>query len=395
MTQVAPQQQAPQAPPPVTAAVRAKAEDNLRKAKVQLVVHQPFFASIILKRKITMKDDVPTAFVNAKGHITVGTGWFSELTVQQSMGLLAHEALHYALLHHIRVGWRKPRPANSAMDKVINDILKEAGMELPPNGTFMDGARDYAWEQLYDDTEEDGNGPGKGPYQPGTGNDDLSGEGADDVISEQIEEIKQELIQAATAAKSRGTMPAGMEQLIKDIIDPATPWHTLLERYMLLQIKAGRSWKRPNKKYLAHDLYMPSTGTEAAMGTVVIQIDESGSVPDSTFPHFSGHMNKIIELCHPEKVIVLHTDSRVAFVEEFSAEDYPITFTTHARGGTDMTQGFNWVEENGIEPDVFITLTDGETPWIDSPVGYPNVVLSTTKGIELPHAENIYYELEG
>lgn len=90
MTQLAPQQQAPQAPPLVTAAVRAKAEDNLRKAKVQLVVHQPFFASIILKRKITMKDDVPTAYVNAKGYITVGTGWFSTLTVQQCMGLLAH-----------------------------------------------------------------------------------------------------------------------------------------------------------------------------------------------------------------------------------------------------------------------------------------------------------------
>jgi len=384
--------QQPAAPVQVTPAMRAKAEDNLRKAKVQLVLHQPFFASIILKRRIEIKDDVPTAYVTAAGKIVVGTEFFSTLTVQQAMGLLAHESMHYAMMHHIRVGHRKPRAANSAMDKVINDILKASGMELPPNGTFMEGAKDYAWEQLYDDTEEDGGG-GKGPYQPGTGNDDLSGEGIGDVTSEQIEEIKQELIQAATAAKSRGTMPVGMDALIADIINPVTPWHQLLERFMLLQIKAGVSWRRPNKRFIGHDLYMPSAGLEPRMGTVVIQIDESGSVPDSTMPHFGGHLNKIIELCKPEKVYVLHTDSRVAFVEEFSAEDYPITFTTHARGGTDMAEGFKWVEDNGVEPDVFITLTDGETPWGEAP-GYPVVWLVTGKDIVADHGETIFYELE-
>jgi predicted metal-dependent peptidase len=373
---------------PVTPAMRAKAQENLRKAKVQLVLHQPFFASIVLKRSIQMDDAMPTACMTANGKIIVGTEFLSKQTVQKTVGLLAHESMHYAMLHHQRVGWRKPRPANKAMDKVINDILTASGMELPDGGVMQAGARDYAWEQLYNEDDDDGGGE----YQPGTGNDDLSSEGVNDMGPEEIQQIKQELIQAATAAKAKGTMPAGLEQLIKDIVNPPTPWHQLLERFMLLQIKAGTSWKRPNKRWVCHDLYMPSQDVEPRMGTVVIQMDESGSVGMAERRHFFGHVNKIIESCKPEKIYLLHTDARVHLAEEFTMDDLPINYKNVACGGTDMTVGFGWVEEQGIEPDVFVCLTDGETPWLSEPAGYPVVVLCTTDA-ELPFCEMISYEV--
>jgi len=377
----------------VTAVMRAKAEDNLKKAKVQVVLYQPFFANIILRRVIELKDDVATAYCTAAGKIVVGTAFAAKLTVRQLVGLLAHEAMHYAMLHHLRVGWRKPRPANIAMDKVINDILTASGMELPPEGIFQVGARDYAWEQLYDENEGGGGGGGgDGPYTPGTGNDDLSNEGAGDVTPEQIEGIKRELIQARQAAAKQGTLPAGLEKLIEDIVNPVTPWHILLERFMMLQIKAGVSWRRPNKRFVGHDLYLPSTDVQPKMGTLVIESDESGSIDVVTTTHWNGHINKIIELCRPERVIVLHTDTVVAKAEEFEADDYPIAFKTYAAGGTDMTAGFKWCVDNGVEPDVFVCLTDGYTPFGEAP-GYPVVWLITTRDIEAPHGETIYYEI--
>lgn len=374
----------------VTAVMRAKAEDNLKKAKVQVILYQPFFACIILRLVIEIKDDVATAYCTAAGKIVVGTAFAAKLTVKQLVGVLAHEAMHYAMLHHLRVGWRKPRPANIAMDKVINDILIASGMELPPEGIFQDGARDYAWEQLYDENE--GGGGGDGPYTPGTGNDDLSNEGAGDVTPEQIEGIKRVLIQARQAAAKQGTLPAGLEKLIEEIINPVTPWFVLLERFMLLQIKAGTSWKRPNKRFVGHDLYLPSIDTQPKMGTLVIQSDESGSIDVLTTTHWNGHINALIELCRPESVIVLHTDTVVAKAEEFEASDYPIAFKTYAAGGTDMTAGFRWCADNGVEPDVFVCLTDGYTPFGEAP-GYPVVWLITTHGIEAPHGETIYYEI--
>ena len=374
----------------VTAVMRAKAEDNLKKAKVQVVLYQPFFANIILRLVIEIRDDVATAYCTAAGKIVVGTAFAAKLTVKQLVGVLAHEAMHYAMLHHLRVGWRKPRPANIAMDKVINDILIASGMELPPEGIFQDGARDYAWEQLYDENE--GEGGDDGPYMPGIGNDDLSNEGAGDVTPEQIEGIKRVLIQARQAAAKQGTLPAGLEKLIEEIINPVTPWFVLLERFMLLQIKSGTSWKRPNKRFVGHDLYLPSTDTQPKMGTLVIQSDESGSIDVLTTTHWNGHINALIELCRPENVIVLHTDTVVAKAEEFEASDYPIAFKTYAAGGTDMTAGFRWCADNGVEPDVFVCLTDGYTPFGEAP-GYPVVWLITTHGIEAPHGETIYYEI--
>lgn len=390
MTSVMPKQAAQG---PVTAAEAAAAANNIRKAKVKLVLMQAFFASIVLKRKIEVRDDVPTAYCTAAGKIVCGTRFVARLTVAQTVFLLAHEAMHYAMMHHIRRGWRKPRPANIAMDKVINDILVASKCGDPiPEGVFQEGARDYAWEQLYN--EDEGGDEGDGPYEPGNGNDDLSPEGINDVDEEQIAEIRRELIDARTACKKQGNLPAGLEKLVDGIVNPKTPWYQLLERYMLQLVKAGVSWKRPNKKYMAQDeeLYLPSYDKEPRMGTLVIQSDESGSIDVVTTKHWNGHINALIEACRPERVIVLHTDTVVAKAEEFVADDLPITFKTYAGGGTDMTAGFKWCDDNGVSPDVFVCLTDGYTPFGEQQ-DYPVVWLITTDSITAPHGDSIFYDV--
>jgi predicted metal-dependent peptidase len=304
-------------------------------------------------------------------------------------------------MHHVRCGWRDKRRANVAMDKVINDILEADKVGTPiKSGVFLPGARQYAWEQLYDDEEKNGGGgggkgQGQGEYTPGEGNDDLGqDDGAgEELTPEEIEGIKREVLQARNAAKSVGKMPASMEGLIEKMIKPNTPWHQLTERFMLLQVKTGTSWRRPNKRFLSQDIYMPSYDIQPRMGTVVIQMDESGSIGDKELQHFSGHINSIIEVCRPEKVLVLHTSTHVAKVEEFTAEDYPINFKSFTTGGTDMTAGFDWVEENGEEPDVFICLTDGYTPFGTAP-GYP-VLWLITSDVVADHGETIHYEITG
>ena len=394
MTSVMPKQRAQGA---VTTAERDVARNNIRKAKVKLVLGQPFLAAIVLKRAIELRDDVQTAYCTAAGKIVCGTRFVAGLTVAQTVFLLAHEALHYAMLHHIRRGWRKLRPANIAMDKVINDILVASKCGDPiPNGVYEEGARAYAWEQLYDEQQEEGGGgeDTDEPYEPGNGNDDLSPEGIEDVDEEQLAEIRRELIDARTAAKKQGNLPAGLEKLVESIINPKTPWYQLTERFMLQLIKAGVSWKRPNKKYMAQEeeLYLPSYDKEPRMGTLVIQSDESGSIDVVTTTHWNGHINALIEACRPERVIVLHTDTVVAKAEEFEPDDLPIAFKTYAGGGTDMTAGFKWCEDNGVTPDVFICLTDGFTPF-GKPQDYPVLWLITGEDIVAPHGETIFYDV--
>src|SRR3989304_3842728 len=199
-----------------------RAETQLQKARVQLVLHQPFFASIVFNRPITISDTMPSACIDLSGRITLGRKFIEKMSISKIAGLLAHEAMHHALQHGMRRGWRKHKPFNIAADKVINDILKESGMDLPEEGVFRDGAREFTAEQLYAEGEGEGEG-----YSPGTGNDDLSDEGAPNNPGKQADEIGQELAQAVQAARSQGKMPVGLSRLIDKVINPKTPWHTL------------------------------------------------------------------------------------------------------------------------------------------------------------------------
>jgi uncharacterized protein (DUF2267 family) len=106
------------------------------------------------------------------------------------------------------------------MDKVINDILKQSGLTPPKEGVFMDGARAYAWEELYVHPEDGGSGGGD-EYEPGNGNDDL-GDGPTPT-AEDVEEIKRELIQARQAAKSQGKMIGALYSMLERAFNDVLP----------------------------------------------------------------------------------------------------------------------------------------------------------------------------
>ena len=378
----------------ITPAMRAQAETVLKKAKVRLAIDHPFFSTMLMKSEVVLDDGIPTACVNARGHIRVGTAFASQRTIQEMMFVLAHEIMHPSLLHFSRRKHRDAYEWNVAGDKVINDILVEAGFTKIDGCIYQQGASAHTAEDLYQEPQDDGGG-GKGQYQPGTGIADMDdSEPMDEATAKEVEEVwRVTVAQAKNVAKATGKLPAGLEKMVDKIISPITPWHKLLERFMTSLVKGDYSWRRPNKKFIHGGLYLPSHNMLPQMGTVVIQSDESGSISDREREHFAGHINKILETCRPEKVIVLHTDTQVhKQVDEYTLDDLPIKFKTYCCGGTDMTAGLKWCEKNGVEPEVFITLTDGYTPWPGKAPEYPLVWLITTD-VVAPVGETIRYEL--
>lgn len=379
-----------------SAAHRNQATLNIKKAKVQLALHHPFFATLLMKAKVTLDDSVPTACVNAAGHIRVGTGFATTITVQQMMFLLAHEVMHPALLHFIRRGARNPFGWNVAGDKVINDVLTIAGLQAIPGGVYQAGASKYFAEELYQqDPEGNSAGSGASGYDPGNGLDDMDPSGMDEAQERQCEETwRVNVAQAKAVAKQRGNMPGALERMVEEIINPITPWYELLERMMTSFIKSNYSWSRPNKRHIGAGLYLPSSGKAPSMGVVVIQSDESGSISPVELDHFKGHISKIIEVCCPEKVIVLHTDTVVnEHIDEFTMDDLPLDFKAHGGGGTDMRAGIQWCIDNGVEPEVFITLTDMYTPFPKEDPGFPLIWLATTDTVA-PIGDTIRYVVE-
>ena len=367
------------------------ASELLQKAKAILVLDQPFFASMVLRRPITLTTAVPTACVDTKCNIFLNPEWVEKqkLTTQHMIFLLCHEAFHYMLLHGVRRGQRDPAAWNIACDAVINDTLTACKI-----GTFIEGgvehpgARQLKAEDVYVEPPEGGNGP-SGPGGPG--DDILEGTLTDGELAEVEAQVRVDVAQAEQAAKMQGKMPAELQRIIDSIINVPTPWHSILERFMEAYRKDEYSWSRPNRRFIAQGIYLPGQNYVPEMGELVIGVDTSGSIGQNELDHFAGHVNRIIEQCRPTKVHVVYCDSRVAHVDEYGPEELPITLTAHGGGGTYMPAIFRWVDDQGITPDAVVILTDGYTQW-DAEPAY-NVAWLITTDIVAPYGLTVPYEL--
>jgi predicted metal-dependent peptidase len=309
------------------------------------------------------------------------------------MFLLAHEAMHYMLAHGLRRGHRDPKAWNIAADKVINDTLIDAKVgDFIEGGIQMRNARNYAAEELYDEND---NGNGQGPG--GTGNDigdpvDENGKPLDESQVHALEaQAKIEAIQSAKAAKAVGKLPASIERMVDEIVNVSTPWHEILERFMVSKIKDGYSWNRPNRRFIARNIYIPGTDYKPKMGTVVIGVDTSGSIGQDELNFFAGHVNRILETCNPERVVVVYCDAAVAHVDEYEADDYPVRLSPHGGGGTSFKPVFDYIDQQGIDPEVVVYLTDGYGDQSTFTSAHDTVWL-TTHHTDFPWGEVIKFE---
>ena len=349
------------------------------KAKSLLILDHPFFGTACTKRPIIYTDTVPTAAMSATGQMYMNVDFCAPLTVQQLMFLLAHEAMHYMLAHGLRRGHRDPQAWNVAADKVINDTLIDAGVgDFIDGGITLDGAREMAAESLYDETDDgDGQGPG------GLGNDigdptDADGQPLDDATIHQLEaEAKIDAIQSAKAAKAVGKLPASIERMVEELINVSTPWYDILERFMAGKIKDGYSWNRPNRRFIARNIYIPGTDYVPKMGPVVIGVDTSGSIGPDEIAMFNGHINRIIDTCNPEVVHVVYCDYDVAGVDEYTPEDFPVTIQCKGGGGTSFKPVFDWIDNNAIDPECVVYLTDGYGDQSEFTTNHETVWLTT------------------
>lgn len=386
-------------PAPLTKAELDKARKMLTLAKAQLVLKQPFFASLVLQRPLIETEQVPTAGADARGRIYVNPRFLLDKsvgTVERMMFLLGHETLHIAFehCHKETMGSRDPGACNIAMDKVINELLvAEKCGEFIEGGERHQGAENMKWQDLYVDPPE-GDGGGDGPG--GIGSDlvpcpdgDPQGSEAEEVRAQ----LKAEVAAAAAAAKRQGKLSANLARLVDEMLYVRTPWHEILERFMVSFVQTDYSWKRPNRRFVGQGVYLPSLDRQPRMGRVGIIGDTSGSIGQREVDVFQAHVNRIIETCLPEEVVLLSVDAHVCNVQRFQPEDFPIKWDPAGGGGTDMREGWLWFEQTGEEYDCIVCLTDCYTPWPES-VCAPSIVLSTTGQVAPDHVgETVRFEI--
>lgn len=370
---------------------------TLDRAKVSLVTQHPFFASILMRRTLIEDRTISTAAVDQRGQIYINPDWFETLSVEEVVFVLAHEIGHVIGQHALRRGARIPKKWNIAGDAWINDMLKAADIGTPVDGIVdMPGSKDITVDEIYNSLPDgnDGDGPGGDGPIGGIG-DDIIERGTPLTAEEATRidaETRVEIAQAAQAAKAQGKMPTALAKIIADLIDPGTPWYDILERYMVSYTRGDYTWSRPNRRF-ADIAYLPSTGKAAQMGEIVIQVDVSGSINKTELAHYNGHISRIVSLCQPERVHVLYVDTGVCKHEVFEQGE-EVTLEFYSGGGTDMEAGFEFIAQEGIDPEVFVCLTDGYTDFnVSNAPNYP-VLWCISSDINAPYGENIHFSLE-
>ena len=354
---------------------------NLEKAKAQIVLDHPFFASILLRRQLIMDKSIPTLAVDARANIYYNHDFLESLTVSQIVWGLCHEIGHVICQHALRKGARNHKKWNYAADTWINDTLDDSNVgQRIPNTVDMKGSKEKTTETIYSELLDDhgDNGLGEDVIY-GIGPDGKGKPQTADEIREIECQIKIEIAEAAQAAKRRGKLSSFLEKLVADMLEVKTPWYEILEKHMTAYVSQGQSWRRPNRRFADH--YLPSVDKLPAMGELVVQIDVSGSISLTELAIYNVHLSRIISQCRPAKVHVLYTDYEVQKHVEFDCgEDAKLEF--HSGGGTYMPAGFDFVATQGIEPQVFVCLTDGFTDFGQAP-NYP-VVWCITSEVRAP-----------
>lgn len=384
---------------------------KLTEVKTAMLLHVPFFASILLDYMVVHIGKFPNMF--PPGKETAATDgkniWFDEpffesMSLPERVYVMCHEIGHAMWLHmdrmkaYMDLGFDGKEfdmgRFNRAGDYVINDMLNKCKIGKMPS--FALHSPKYTSEMLVDDVYrmlEDDPGDGEGPGQGQGGSMDHHIP-APSQCTEQ--EMKRVVKSAANAAKAQGKLPSDLERFVDQLLNPKVPWSELLRKaYNRVAGRDSYTYVKPHRRRLEETgFYLPSH-TGFAAGTTVFICDSSGSMQAKEIAQGLTECDKIISDCAPELVILMGCDAAVHDVHYLyqgdSLADNPPKIG--GGGGTSFVPPFEWIEENGINPACVVYFTDMYGRFPDDP-GYHTIWCSTTKDKVAPFGETIYVDFE-
>lgn len=353
---------------------------KLQRAKTKLVLSHPFFGCMLLSCRMIETDQVPTAATDGRD-LYYNPKFISSLKYEEVMGLLAHEVMHKVFMHAFRRKSRNPKLWNIACDYAINLILKDEDFILPEGGLLDKQYAGMTSDEIYNKILEEAmdkaangqsdNGGGGGSSQEEAIEIYLGGlDEIPDHLKEKAQaltpaeqhelesDIKTQIAQAAQQAKQAGKLPASVSQLVGELLKPKVDWKKQLRDFIQQTAKTDYTFRRPNRRTLVHDLYLPSmTGDE--MPNIVIAFDTSGSIygAKKTTAAFVTEINSIIEDCCPAKVDVVYADAAVCHTQELAKHETLIP-ELKGGGGTAFSETFRWIDNLDEKPAAILYFTD-------------------------------------
>lgn len=410
----------------------SQAMDRLKKARAKMLVKHPFFATLMMSMPMVETTQIPTAATDMKS-LFINPDFIETLDDNVLMFVIAHEIMHTALEHGMRLQQRVPLRWNVAADYAINLILQESGFKVWDQALLDKKYAGMSADTIYnlltkeeDEQKKQQPQPGQGQGQPQSGDGDDEGDGqggggqpdttqppqpgqgqgqgqptqgqpktgepgnahhspmlgdlktpesdGDPVAEEKLrKDIQQRVAQAASIARMTGNLSGGLERFVAEVLEPKVPWFDTLRHLMTEFEQVDEDWVQRNRRF--SNVYLPSDNAECRMGVAVGIGDTSGSIGNEELCAYGGEFVGICEQTKPEEIRMVWADTRVAGEQVFEVGD-DIDLKPAGGGGTDMRVPLKYVEQ--FEPRIVVLFTDGYTPWPTEEPPYPLIVCCTT-----------------
>lgn len=374
-------------------------KQRIEKAHVQMMGHKAtlVYSSVLMVGSVTVSDDIPTACTNGRD-VIYGGSFIDRLSDKELVGVILHENLHKVYQHHWlwKELWKESAQlANMAADYVINFEIVDLSakypdfIKLPEQGLYDEKYRGMDTKQVFELLKKGGEGGGK------SGGFDVHD--FNDLPVEVQEEVRKEIEQAVRQGQLlAGKQGGDVSRSLEDLTKPKVDWREQLREFMS-EVSTGKddsTWRRPNRRWIAEDMYMPSTVSET-MGTLVVGIDTSGSISGELVSRFLSEVVGICDNVRPEALHILDVDAEVAKHRVFAQDELHKVAQIdrlHGGGGTDMREIFHYVDKHNLKPEAVVVLTDGYTPFPQT-TGYKSLWAITTQNITSPVGSTIHVEL--
>ncbi len=373
------------------------AEQRIAKAYVAITSKDRYMplAGVLSIGNKTVSDDIPTACTNGRDEL-YGRAFVDSLTDAELRFLILHECYH-KMYRHLTT-WKHLHDknhgiANQACDYNINGKLvdenKDDGFATMPrdaDGKYM-GLFDEKFREGngWMDTAkifgilDDGNGDGEGgnggnesggddsqgtSCAQGQGFDEHDWEGANELSDAETKELEKDIdIAIRQGSMTAGKLGSNGNRNFDELMQPQVDWREVLREFIQTTCTGSdySTWKRPNRRYIGADIYMPSGITER-IDELVLAIDTSGSISDTAVALFLSEVQSICTTVKPEKVRVLYWGHEVVGDEVYELNELDtLVKSTKVRGGggTDVECVTAYMDEHKISPQAAIILTDG------------------------------------
>ena len=345
------------------------AEDRITRAHIALMQNEKTmaYAGLIMIGNTSVSDDCPTACTNGRD-VIYGRAFVDGLLDAELRFLIMHEVKH-CLYQHLFI-WKKlfeedADLANRAADYIVNLELRDLdpynGFLLMPKGGLCDEMyRGLDSGQVFARLKQDKqDGKGNGAGEP---LDEHDYKGAQALSEEEQAELAKEIDSAVRtgallAGKNGGDVDRGFEAVMGSKVD----WTEQLREFVssVCVGKGDSTWSKPSRRWLQHDIYMPSQISES-IGSICVGIDTSGSISGEAIAKALGELVSICDTTSPEKVDLLYWDTQVASHEQYRDDFSGLVTSTKPMGGGGSSSlcVFDYIKDNKLDPVCLIMITD-------------------------------------